>query len=295
MSLGRVLTAMVTPYTKTGEVDYEKAQKLTEYLLTHGSDAVVVCGTTGESPTLSVPEKDKLWDAVIEAAKGKGKVVVGTTDNETAFSVDLAKRAEKSGADALLAVVPYYNKPPQEGLYQHFKAIANGAPDLPMILYNIPGRTGINMQPETVKRVAADCPNIVALKDSTGNLDQVSNLRRLMGDDFTIYSGDDSLTLPILSVGGSGVISVASHLIGEQLQEMIQAFFAGDVKKALDLHLRYLPLFHKIFITANPIPIKACLNMLGWDMGECRLPLIPATEEQNAVLRDMLKDAGLLK
>lgn len=295
MSLGRVLTAMVTPYTKTGEVDYEKAQKLTEYLLTHGSDAVVVCGTTGESPTLSVPEKDKLWDAVIEAAKGKGKVVVGTTDNETAFSVDLAKRAEKSGADALLAVVPYYNKPPQEGLYQHFKAIAQGAPDLPVILYNIPGRTGINMQPETVKRVVADCPNIVALKDSTGNLDQVSNLRRLMGDNFTIYSGDDSLTLPILSVGGSGVISVASHLIGEQLQEMIQAFFAGDVKKALDLHLRYLPLFHKIFITANPIPVKTCLNMLGWDMGECRLPLIPATEEQKTVLRDMLKDAGLLK
>lgn len=294
MSLGRVLTAMVTPYTKTGEVDYDKAQKLTEYLLTHGSDAVVVCGTTGESPTLTVPEKDKLWAAVIEAAKGKGKVVVGTTDNETAFSVDLAKRAEKAGADGLLAVVPYYNKPPQEGLYQHFKAIAQAA-DIPIILYNIPGRTGINMQVETVKRIVDECPNVVALKDSTGNLDQVSNLRKIMGPDFTIYSGDDSLTLPILSVGGSGVVSVASHLIGEQLQEMIAAFFAGDVKKALDLHLKYLPVFHKIFITANPIPIKACMNMLGWDMGECRLPLIPANEEQKAILRDMMKEAELLK
>lgn len=294
MSLGRVLTAMVTPYTKTGEVDYDKAQKLTEYLLTHGSDAVVVCGTTGESPTLTVPEKDKLWAAVIEAAKGKGKVVVGTTDNETAFSVDLAKRAEKAGADGLLAVVPYYNKPPQEGLYQHFKAIAHAA-DIPIILYNIPGRTGINMQVETVKRIVDECPNIVALKDSTGNLDQVSNLRKIMGPDFTIYSGDDSLTLPILSVGGSGVVSVASHLIGEQLQEMIAAFFAGDVKKALELHLKYLPVFHKIFITANPIPIKACMNMLGWDMGECRLPLIPANEEQKAILSDMMKEAGLLK
>lgn len=294
MSLGRVLTAMVTPYTKTGEVDYDKAQKLTEYLLTHGSDAVVVCGTTGESPTLTVPEKDKLWAAVIEAAKGKGKVVVGTTDNETAFSVDLAKRAEKAGADGLLAVVPYYNKPPQEGLYQHFKAIAQAA-DIPIILYNIPGRTGINMQVETVKKIVDECPNIVALKDSTGNLDQVSNLRKIMGPDFTIYSGDDSLTLPILSVGGSGVVSVASHLIGNELQEMIAAFFAGDVKKALDLHLKYLPVFHKIFITANPIPIKACMNMLGWDMGECRLPLIPANEEQKAILRDMMTEAGLLK
>ncbi len=294
MSLGRVLTAMVTPYTKTGEVDYDKAQKLTEYLLTHGSDAVVVCGTTGESPTLTVPEKDKLWAAVIEAAKGKGKVVVGTTDNETAFSVDLAKRAEKAGADGLLAVVPYYNKPPQEGLYQHFKAIAQAA-DIPIILYNIPGRTGINMQVETVKKIVDECPNVVALKDSTGNLDQVSNLRKIMGPDFTIYSGDDSLTLPILSVGGNGVVSVASHLIGNELQEMIAAFFAGDVKKALDIHLKYLPVFHKIFITANPIPIKACMNMLGWDMGECRLPLIPANEEQKAILRDMMTEAGLLK
>lgn len=294
MSLGTVLTAMVTPYTKTGEVDYDKAQKLTEYLLTHGSDAVVVCGTTGESPTLTVPEKDKLWAAVIEAAKGKGKVIAGTTDNETAFSIDLAKRAEKAGADGLLAVVPYYNKPPQEGLYQHFTAIAKGA-DIPVILYNIPGRTGINMQPETVKRIVDECPNVVALKDSTGNLDQVSKVRKLMGPDFTIYSGDDSLTLPILAVGGSGVISVASHLIGNELQEMIKAFFAGDVKKALDLHLKYLPVFHKIFITANPIPIKACMDMLGWDMGDCRLPLIPANEEQKAVLRDMMKEAGLLK
>ncbi len=294
MSLGRVLTAMVTPYTKTGEVDYDKAQKLTEYLLTHGSDAVVVCGTTGESPTLTVPEKDKLWAAVIEAAKGKGKVIAGTTDNETAFSVDLAKRAEKAGADGLLAVVPYYNKPPQEGLYQHFKAIAHGA-DIPIILYNIPGRTGINMQPETVKRIVDDCPNVVALKDSTGNLDQVSNLRKIMGPDFTIYSGDDSLTLPILSVGGSGVVSVASHLIGDKLQEMIAAFFNGDVKKALDLHLKYLPVFHKIFITANPIPIKECMNMLGWDMGDCRLPLIPADAEQKAVLKEMMQNAGLLK
>ena len=293
MRFGRVLTAMVTPYDHAGEVDYNKAQQLTEYLLTHGSDAVVVCGTTGECPTLTPEEKDKLLAAVVEAAKGKGKVVAGTTDNETAFSINIAKRAEKAGADGLLAVVPYYNKPPQEGLYQHFKVIANSS-DLPVVLYNIPGRTGINMLPETVQRLAADCPTIVALKDSTGNLDQLSQLRSIMPADFDIYSGDDSLTLPILSVGGCGVISVASHLIGDGIQEMIQAFFAGDVKKALDLHLKYLPVLKKIFITANPIPIKSCMNLLGWDMGDCRLPLIAANAEQEAVLKEMLQTQGLL-
>ncbi len=288
MSFGAVLTAMVTPYTATGEVDYNKAQKLTEHLLEHGSDGVVVCGTTGECPCLTVSEKQKLLDAVVEAAKGKGKVISGTTDNETAFSIGIAQNAEKAGADGLLAVVPYYNKPPQEGLYQHFKTIANST-SLPIILYNIPGRTGINMQPETVLRVVEDCPNVVALKDSTGNLDQVSTLRSMMNEDFAIYSGDDSLTLPILSVGGCGVISVASHIVGEEIQQMIQAYFAGDVKKALQLHLENLEIFKKIFITANPIPIKECLNQMGWAMGDCRLPLVPPNAEEAKILAEMLK------
>ena len=261
--------------------------------MTHGSDGVVVCGTTGECPCLTPAEKKKLLEAVVEAAKGKGTVVAGTTDNETAFSIEIAKTAEKAGADGLLAVVPYYNKPPQEGLYQHFKAIAQST-SLPIILYNIPGRTGTNMRPETVLRVAKDCPNIVALKDSTGDLNQISELRSLMPESFQIYSGDDSLTLPIMSVGGCGVISVASHLIGEEIQEMLKAYETGDVKKALAYHLKYLPVFKKLFITANPIPVKTCMNLLGWEMGECRLPLVPAGAQERTILTELLQQFQML-
>lgn len=294
MTFGNIITAMVTPYTKEGAVDYDKAQKLTEHLLENGSDGVLVCGTTGESPCLTPSERAKLWDAVIEAAKGKGSVLAGTTDNETAFSCDTAKSVKASGADGLLAVVPYYNKPSQEGLYQHFCAIANSA-DIPVILYNIPGRTGINMEAETVLRIAQSCPNVVGIKDATGSLDSVSKLKTIMPADFAVYCGDDSMTLPVLAVGGRGIISVASHIIGNEMKAMIDAFNAGDVKKAQELHYACFDCFKKLFITSNPVPVKECLNQLGWNMGDCRLPLVPANAQEKEILAAMLKNYNLLK
>ncbi len=294
MYFGDVLTAMVTPYNKDGGVDYAKIQKLTEHLLSNGSDGVLVCATTGESPCLTPEERANMWAAAAEAAKGKGRLILGTTDNETAFSCNVAKKAYKAGADALLAVCPYYNKPSQEGLYRHFAAIAASA-DIPIILYNIPGRTGVNILPETVARLAKDCPNIVAIKDATGSVDSVSALKTIMPEDFAIYSGDDSLTLPVLSVGATGVISVASHIIGNEISAMIKAYKAGRVQEAMELHLRYFEVFKKLFITTNPVPVKACLNLQGWDMGDCRLPLAPPTAEEVAILGEMMEKYDLLK
>lgn len=295
MFFGKVLTAMVTPYTHDGQVDYPKVQKLTKYLLHNGSDGVLICGTTGESPCLTPAERANLWAAAKEACGEVpgARLILGTTDNETAFSCEVAKKAQAAGADALLAVAPYYNKPSQEGLYLHFAKIAASA-DIPIILYNIPGRTGVNILPETVARLAADCPNIVAIKDATGSLDSVSGLKCVLPEDFAVYSGDDSLTLPILAVGGAGVISVASHIIGKEIAEMIDAYKNGDGERALTLHLRYFEIFKKLFITTNPVPVKAALNLQGWDMGDCRLPLAPPTEGEVAILRDMLERFGLL-
>lgn len=293
MFFGRVLTAMVTPYTHTGEVDYDKVQKLTRHLLKNGSDGVLICGTTGESPCLTPAERANLWAAAKEAVGSDGTLILGTTDNETAFSCDVAKKAAAAGADALLAVAPYYNKPSQEGLYRHFATIAASA-DIPIILYNIPGRTGVTVQPETVLRLANDCPNIVAIKEATGNVDSVSQLKTLLPEDFGVYSGDDSLTLPILSVGGCGVFSVASHLIGNEIAAMIEAHDNGDWARARELHLQYFDMFKKLFITSNPVPVKACLNLLGWDMGDCRLPLAPPTEQELEILTELLKKYKLL-
>ena len=293
MYFGKVITAMVTPYRHTGEVDYSKVQRLTRYLLDNGSDGVLVCGTTGESPCLTPAERAALWAAAKEAVGDDGRLILGTTDNETAFSCDVAKKAEKAGADALLAVAPYYNKPSQEGLYRHFAQIAASA-DIPIILYNIPGRTGVTIQPETVLRLARNCPNIVAIKDATGSLDSVSRLKTMLPDDFAVYSGDDSLTLPILAVGGAGVISVASHIIGNEIAAMIDAFRQGNHALAQELHLKYFDMFKNLFITTNPVPVKACLNLLGWDMGDCRLPLAPPSDDELALLTELLQKYGLL-
>jgi len=292
MNLGRVMTAMVTPYTIAGDVDYAKAQKLAEYLLANGSDALVICGTTGESPVLSKKEKFMLFSAVKEVTKNRAFLVGGgCTGNCTAESVELAAEAKEAGVDAILAVVPYYNKPPQSGIYQHFKTIARSI-DLPILLYNIPGRTGTNMLPATVEHLAADCPNIRAIKESSGNMDQVSELRTRLGDDFYIYSGDDSMTLPMMVLGSHGVVSVASHIMGNEIREMINAFIRGDNKEALRLHLQLLPVFKKLFIVTNPIPVKTALNLLGWEMGDCRLPLEAASKEVKAELRDLLAMLG---
>lgn len=285
---GRVLTAMATPFDPSGAVHWTEVARLARHLIDNGSDGIVVAGTTGESPTLSDEEKIRLFRAVKEAVGGRAKVVAGTGTYDTKHSIHLSQEAERAGADGLLLVNPYYNRPSQDGLYAHFRAIAESV-RLPCMLYNIPGRTGVNCAPETIARLA-EIPNIVAVKEATGNLDQASDIRRRTKDDFLIYSGDDSLTLPILSVGGTGVVSVASHLVGRDIQEMVRAYERGDVRKALALHLRLLPLFKVLFITSNPVPLKAALNMRGFAVGIPRLPLVEATPKEKEQIQAVLQE-----
>ncbi|WP_328286068.1 4-hydroxy-tetrahydrodipicolinate synthase [Synechococcus sp. Nb3U1] len=292
MSLGRVLTAMVTPFTDEGELNYGEAARLADYLVTHGSDGLVVCGTTGESPTLTWHEEFELFRVVRDAVAGRAKVIAGTGSNSTREAVEATKKAAQLGLDGSLQVVPYYNKPTQAGLYQHFKAIAE-ASDLPILLYNIPGRTGASLQPETVAKLA-ELETIVAIKEASGIMDVASEIRRLTPSRFGIYSGDDSLTLPILSLGGSGVVSVASHLVGLQLQELIQSYARGQHDQALAHHLRLFPLFKALFVETNPVPVKAALEMQGWQVGRVRLPLAPLQASSLQALRQVLEEMGLL-
>lgn len=291
---GRVMTAMVTPFDQSGDVNYAVVEALAAHLVAHGTDTLVVCGTTGESPTLSWDEEYQLFNVVKQTVAGNAKVVAGTGSNSTQEAIAATQKAEKLGLDGSLQVVPYYNKPPQEGLYRHFKAIAEATPDLPMILYNVPGRTGQNLAPETIARLAA-VPNIVGVKEASGSLDQVSQVRRSTPPDFGIYSGDDSLTLPILAVGGQGVISVASHLVGDSLQQMIQAFEQGQVQVATQIHLKLLPLFKALFITTNPIPVKAALRLQGWQVGGLRLPLNDDSAMAEPQLKAAMADLNLLQ
>lgn len=293
MDFGRVITAMVTPMSKDFSVDYTGAQKLAAHLLATGSDAVVVSGTTGESPTTSKEEKLKLYAAVAEVTKGEKKpLIAGVGSNDTAATLELAKKAESLGADALLLVVPPYNKPPQEGLYRHFSLVAQ-AVSLPVILYNVPSRTVTSLEVDTVARLA-EIDNIVAIKDATGDMERMTALKAATPADFLIYSGDDSVTLPMVALGGDGVISVASHLIGAQIQEMVLAAEQGDMDRGRELHYRYFHVFKKLFICANPIPLKYCLTKLGLPAGPCRLPLVPPTREQKRILDACLREAGLL-
>ncbi|MGQ9836534.1 MAG: 4-hydroxy-tetrahydrodipicolinate synthase [Cyanobacteriota bacterium] len=292
MSLGRVLTAMITPFTDEGELNYDEAARLADYLVTHGSDGLVVCGTTGESPTLTWQEEFELFRVVRDAVAGRAKVIAGTGSNSTREAIEATKKAAQLGLDGSLQVVPYYNKPTQAGLYQHFKAIAE-ASDLPIVLYNIPSRTGASLQPETVANLA-ELETIVAIKEASGIMDVVSEIRRLTPSRFGIYSGDDSLTLPILSLGGSGVVSVASHLVGWQLQELIQSYSRGQYDQALAHHLRLFPLFKALFIETNPVPVKAALAMQGWQVGRVRLPLAPLQTSSVQALRKVLEEMELL-
>jgi 4-hydroxy-tetrahydrodipicolinate synthase len=286
---GRVLTAMATPFDEHGTVNWNEATRLARHLVDNGSEGIVVAGTTGESPTLSDEEKIRLFRTVKETVGDRAMVVAGTGTYDTKHSIHLSNEAAHAGADGLLLVNPYYNRPSQDGLYAHFRAIAEST-RLPCMLYNIPGRTGVNCAPETIARLA-EIPNIVAVKEATGNLDQASDIRKRTKEEFLIYSGDDSLTLPILSVGGTGVVSVASHLVGRDILEMVKSYERGDVRKALQLHLRMLPLFKVLFITSNPVPLKAALNMSGFNVGKPRLPLVEATpkekEQIQAVLREL--------
>lgn len=290
---GRVLTAMITPFQEDGRVNYEVAEALANYLAAHGTDTLVVCGTTGESPTLSWDEEYELFRVVQQAVAGKARVIAGTGSNSTHEAIAATQKADKLGLDGTLQVVPYYNKPPQAGLYQHFRAIAAASPDLPLMLYNIPGRTGQNLLPETIGRLA-EISNIVAVKEASGNLDQVSQIRRLTPAEFTIYSGDDSLTLPMLAVGAKGVVSVASHLVGDQLQQMIQAFEQGQPQLATKLHVALFPLFKALFVTTNPIPVKAALRLQGWQVGTTRLPLTDDYPGLDRTLQAVLTELGLL-
>ena len=292
-NFGRIITAMITPFHSDGTVNYAVAEQLADYLANNGSDGIVVCGTTGESPTLTWDEEFKLFQVVHQAVQGRAKVIAGTGSNSTSEAIAATEKAAKIGLDGTLQVVPYYNKPPQEGLYEHFRQIAQACPDLPMILYNIPGRTGQDLLPSTVIRLA-EIPNIVGIKEATGSLDASSAIRAQTPTEFAIYSGDDSLTLPLMAIGATGVISVASHLVGNQLQQMVQAFVQGNVKGATEIHIQLFPLFKALFCTTNPIPIKAALQWLGWEVGGCRLPLGNLPESLEAPLQSAMHELKLL-
>ena len=285
---GRLLSAMVTPFNKEGEVDYEQAKRLALALLNSGSEGLIVSGTTGESPTLSREEKLRLFTEVKSAVGERGTVIAGTGNYNTAESLELTKEAEQTGVDACLLVVPYYNKPTQDGLYQHFKTIAQGT-NLPCILYNVPSRTIINLSADIVIKLS-HLDNIIGVKEAGGNLGQISQIISNTRDDFLVWSGNDSDTLPILVLGGYGVISVASHLVGNQIREMIDSFLGGRVDEAASIHRRLLPLINALFIVANPIPVKYAVNYVGFNIGRPRLPLTEPDEKTAAFIRDTLKN-----
>lgn len=284
---GRVSTAMVTPFDKNGHIDFAKTTQLVNYLLDNGSDSLVVAGTTGESPTLSKEEKLALFQHVVSIVDKRVPVIAGTGSYNTYESIELTKKAEQIGVDAVMLVGPYYNKPNQEGLYQHFKTIAEST-TLPVMVYNIPGRSVVNIQPETIIRLSA-IPNIVAVKEASGDLNAMTKIIAETDDSFALYSGDDGLALPVLAIGGVGVISVAAHVIGNQIQELVQAFLNGETQKAAKLHQQLLPIMQGMFKAPNPVPVKTALQLKGLDVGSVRLPLVPLTEQERATLAKLIK------
>ncbi len=287
---GRVLTAMVTPFTANYAVDYEQAKVLARYLVDNGSDGLVVAGTTGESPTLSFEEKLQMYSVVKAAVGDRATIIAGTGSNDTAGTIKLTKAAEQSGVDGVMLIVPYYNKPSQEGMYRHFAAVAENT-TLPIMLYNVPGRTAVNLLPATVVKLA-QIPNIVALKEAAGSTDQATELKRLLPDDFMVYSGDDSMTLPLMALGCEGIVSVVSHVVGREVQAMVQAYLRGDVQAAAKIHADLYPIFKGMFMTSNPVPVKTALNLLGMDVGPVRLPLIEASEKETMEIQKLLQHVG---
>ena len=285
--IGRLLTAMVTPFDSEGRVDYAQARRLALALVASGSDGVVVAGTTGESPTLTPDEQTRLFAEIKEALDGEGDVVAGTGSNSTAEAVKYTEDATKVGADAVLSVVPYYNKPPQEGLYRHFKAIAEST-DLPVILYNVTSRTAINMSADTVIRLS-EIPNIVGIKEAGGDLGQAAHIIRDARPGFLVWSGNDDQTYPMMAMGGYGIISVASHLVGAQIKAMMGLTLEGDLERAAAEHRRLLPLFQGLFVLANPIPVKYAVNKAGFNVGEPRLPLVTPDPSTAAGLDNLMK------
>lgn len=292
---GRLLTAMVTPFNADGSVNYEKAADLAEWLINNGSDGLVVAGSTGEAATMSAEEKLELFRVVVNRINKRVPVIAGTGSNNTADSVKMTKMAEAMGVDGALIVGPYYNKPTQEGFYQHFAAVAQST-GLPIIVYNVPGRTASNISPAIVARLAADFENIVAIKEAAGNVAQVAELYSVLPEEFTIYSGDDGLILPFMSVGATGLISVLSNIGGGILQDVMQAYEDGRVREAAKLNARMVPLANAMFIETNPIPGKAAVTLVtGIDAGQPRLPLTPMEPANKAKMVAVLQEYGLVK
>jgi 4-hydroxy-tetrahydrodipicolinate synthase len=287
------MVAMVTPF-RDGKVDEAALRELVAFHVKNGTDGIIPCGTTGESPTLSHDEHKRVVEIVIQAAAGRLAIVAGTGSNSTAEAIDLTVHAMKAGADAALLVSPYYNKPTQEGLYRHFRAIAEAAPELPQILYNIQGRTAVNIETDTLARLAR-IPNIVGVKEASGNLDQMTSVVLACGPDFTVLSGDDSLTLPLMAVGGRGVISVVANFLPREVAELTHAALDGDFKRAREIHWKLFPICRGMFMETNPIPVKEAMAMLGMIRAEWRLPMCPMTDANRERLRTILVQAGVLK
>jgi 4-hydroxy-tetrahydrodipicolinate synthase len=286
--LGRLITAMITPLDGKGEVDYEQAGKLALALLASGSDGVVVVGTTGESPTMLRAEEYRLFKEIKAAAGDKGSVIAGTGSNSTAEAVEATVKAEKIGVDACLLVVPYYNKPTQEGIYQHFKTVADST-SLPCIMYNVPSRTVVNMTADTVIRLSK-VKNIIGVKEASGNFEQIAKIIQETHDDFFVWSGNDQDTFPLMAIGGYGIISVISHLVGKQIKQMIESFLSGKIAEAAAIHRHLLPMVNAMFIVSNPIPVKYAMNQVGFRVGKPRLPLTEPDEKTAAIIKDTLKN-----
>jgi 4-hydroxy-tetrahydrodipicolinate synthase len=283
MSFGRLLTAMVTPFDASGQLDRSKIKGLVDHLINTGTEGLVVAGTTGESPTLSHAEKLELFSLVLDAAEGRVPVIAGTGSNDTHASIELTKEAETVGVDGIMLVSPYYSKPSQEGLYRHFEAIAT-AVHLPVMLYNVPGRTMVNMAADTVVKLA-QIDNVTCVKEASGNLDQMAEIIERTPDDFILYSGDDGLTLPALAIGGHGVVSVAAHVVGNQMTALIEKFLDGQLSEAAQIHRSLLPLVRALFANPSPVPVKTLLNQIGVEVGGVRLPMVPLDDEASLQLK----------
>lgn len=288
MDPGRLLTAMVTPFDEYGQISWSDVTRIVNKLINDGSDGIVVGGTTGESPTLSHDEKEAVFRRVTEIVDGRATVIAGTGSNATHASVELTKRAEQCGVDGIMLVVPYYNKPSQVGLYEHFRTIASET-TLPVMLYNVPGRTVTNMEPDTVVRLAEDVPNIKSIKEASGDMVQVTDIIHRTPENFLVYSGDDKNTMPMLGVGAHGVVSVASHVIGKEIKAMIEAFMEGDPEKAHELHATWLPMFEGLFTAPNPVPVKLMLSKLGYGTPKVRLPLVPVNETEQEEIMNLMQ------
>ncbi|WP_173916459.1 4-hydroxy-tetrahydrodipicolinate synthase [Halobacillus sp. Marseille-Q1614] len=286
MDFGKVLTAMVTPFDSHGNIDFTKTSQLVEYLIDHGTDGLVIAGTTGESPTLTSEEKVALWEHVVQTVNGRIPVIAGTGSNNTKASIELSQKAVKTGVDAVMLVTPYYNKPSQQGLYEHFKAIAESI-NKPVMLYNIPGRSAVRMTVETVVELSK-IENIVSVKEATADLDGIAAIIEHTYDDFSVYSGDDNLTLPIYAIGGNGVVSVSSHIAGLEMQKMLRLYDEGKGREAAQLHRKLLPVLKGMFIAPSPSPVKTALQMKGIDTGGVRLPLVPLNAEERLLIQALI-------